>query len=83
MKITSVRVRKVEKEDSKHKATASVVLDDCFAVDGIRVIEGEKGLFIAMPSRKTATGYVDMAHPITTECREMFQKAIFDEYNNL
>ena len=65
MKITSVNVRKIEKEGSRMKGIASVLLDDSFAVHDIRIIEGDNGLFIAMPSRKTATGgYRDIAHPI-------------------
>lgn len=83
MKITSVNVRKVEKEDSRMKGIASVLLDDCFAIHDIRIIEGDNGLFIAMPSRKTATGgYRDIAHPITPECRKMFEDAIIEAYNN-
>lgn len=82
MKITSVNVRKVEKEGSCLKGVASVLLDDSFAVHDIRVIEGDNGLFIAMPSRKTATGgYRDIAHSINPEVREMFQKAIIEEYS--
>jgi len=83
MKITSVNVRKIEKEGSRMKGIASVLLDDSFAVHDIRVIEGENGLFIAMPSRKTATGgYRDIAHPINPEVRSMFEEAIIDAYNN-
>ena len=82
MKITKVNVRKIEKENSRLKGLASVLLDDSFAVHNIRVIEGDNGLFIAMPSRKTsAGGYRDIAHPINPEAREMFQKAILNEYN--
>ena len=82
MKITSVNVRKVEKEDSRMKGIASVLIDDCFAIHDIRIIEGDNGLFIAMPSRKTAVGaYRDIAHPINQEVRDMFQKAIIDAYN--
>lgn len=82
MKITSVNVRIVENTaDSKMKGIASVIIDDCFAIHDIRIIEGEKGLFTAMPSRKTAEGkYRDVAHPITTECRNMFDDAILKEY---
>ena len=84
MKITSVNVRKIEKENSRIRGIASVVLDECFAVHGIRIIEGDGGLFIAMPSRKTNNDeYHDVAHPITQECRQMFQDAIIEEYNNL
>ncbi len=83
MKITSVNVRKVEKEGSRMKGIASVLLDDSFAVHDIRVIEGDNGLFIAMPSRKTATGaYRDIAHPINPEVRSMFEEAIIEAYNN-
>ena len=81
LKITSVNVRRVDKEDSRMKGIASVLLDDCFAVHDIRIIEGDNGLFIAMPSRKTATGgYRDIAHPINPEVRAMFQDAILDAY---
>ena len=81
MKITSVNVRKIEKEGSRMKGIASVLLDDSFAVHDIRIIEGDNGLFIAMPSRKTATGgYRDIAHPINPEVRAMFEEAILDAY---
>lgn len=83
MKITSVNVRKIEKEGSRMKGIASVVLDDSFAVHDIRIIEGEKGLFIAMPSRKNALGeYRDIAHPINPEVRAMFEEAILAAYEN-
>lgn len=83
MKITSVNVRKIEKESSRMKGIASVLIDDSFAVHDIRIIEGDNGLFIAMPSRKTATGgYRDIAHPINPEVRAMFEEAIFEAYKN-
>ncbi len=83
MEITSVSVRKIEKEGSRMKGIASVLLDDSFAVHDIRIIEGDNGLFIAMPSRKTATGgYRDIAHPINPDVRKQFQEAILEEYNN-
>ena len=82
MKITSVNVKKVEKEGSRMKGKASILLDDSFAVHDIRIIEGDNGLFIAMPSRKTATGeYEDIAHPINSDARKMFEDAIIDAYN--
>lgn len=82
MKITSVSVRKIEKEGSRMKGIASVLIDDSFAIHDIRIIEGDNGLFIAMPSRKTATGdYRDIAHPINPDVRKMFEEAIFEEYN--
>ena len=82
MKITSVNVRITEKENNKMKGLASVLIDNCFAIHDIRIIEGENGLFVAMPSRKTSTGgYRDIAHPISSECRKMFEDAILEEYN--
>ncbi|MFA5696239.1 MAG: septation regulator SpoVG [Bacilli bacterium] len=84
MKITSVNVRKIEKEDSRMRGIASILIDDCFAVHDIRIIEGDKGIFIAMPSRKTATGgYRDIAHPVTPEARKMFEDAILPEYEKV
>ena len=81
MKITNVSIRKSDREDSRMKAIASVLLDDEFAVHDIRIIEGTKGLFIAMPSRKSSTGgYRDIAHPISQEVRTMFEKEILDAY---
>ena len=83
MKITSVNVRKIDKEGSRMKGIASVLLDDSFAVHDIRIIEGDNGLFIAMPSRKTTTGgYRDIAHPINPEVRAMFEEAILEAYKN-
>ncbi|MEG0994348.1 MAG: septation regulator SpoVG [Bacilli bacterium] len=83
MTITSVNVRKIEKEGSRMKGIASILIDDMFAVHDIRIIEGDNGLFIAMPSRKTSTGgYRDIAHPINAEGREMFQKAILEAFAN-
>ena len=82
MKITSVTVKKIDKENSRMKGIASVLLDDCFAVHDIRIIEGDNGLFIAMPSRKTSTGgYRDIAHPINPETRALFEEAILEAYN--
>ena len=81
MKITSVNVRKVEKEDSRMKGIASILIDDSFAIHDIRIIEGDNGLFIAMPSRKTATGgYRDIAHPVNAETRKEFEDAILEAY---
>ncbi len=83
MKITSVNVRKIEKDGSRMKGIASVLIDDCFAVHDIRIIEGENGLFIAMPSKKTPAGtYRDIAHPINPETRTVFEEAILEAYNS-
>ena len=83
MKITSVNVQKVEKEGSRMKGKASVLLDDAFVVRDIRIIEGDKGLFIAMPSKKKQSGgYRDIAHPINTETRKHLQEIVLDAYEN-
>ncbi|MGN0818978.1 MAG: septation regulator SpoVG [Christensenellaceae bacterium] len=83
MKITDVRVRLIDKEDTKLKAVASITIDDCFVVHDIKVIEGSDGPFIAMPSKKTGDGeYKDIAHPITTETRETIINAVIGAYNN-
>ena len=80
MNITDVRVRKVTKE-GKMKAVVSITIDEVFVVHDIKVIEGDKGLFIAMPSRKAADGeYRDIAHPINSETRERIQQLILDSY---
>ncbi len=80
MQITDVRVRRIERE-SKMKAVVSVTLDNVFVVHDIKGIEGEKGLFIAMPSRKIADGvYRDIAHPINSEVRDRLQTEILDRY---
>ncbi len=80
MRITDVRVRKVAKE-GKMKAVVSITLDDEFVVHDIKVIEGEKGLFIAMPSRKASDGeYRDIAHPINSATRDRIQTVILEEY---
>ena len=80
MNITDVRVRKVSKE-GKMKAVVSITIDDEFVVHDIKVIEGEKGLFIAMPSRKATDGeYRDIAHPINSTTRDRIQNIILDKY---
>ena len=80
MNITAVRVRKVAK-DGKMKAVVSITLDDEFVIHDIKVIEGEKGLFIAMPSRKASDGeYRDIAHPMNSETRSMIQQIVLQRY---
>ncbi len=80
MNITDVRVRKVAR-NSKMKAVVSITIDDVFVVHDIKVIEGDKGLFIAMPSRKAADGeYKDIAHPINSETRNDLQELILRKY---
>lgn len=83
MQITDVRVRMVAKE-GKMKAIVSMTLDNEFVVHDIKVIEGEKGLFIAMPSRKSADGeYRDIAHPINSDTRDKIQSVILEKYRNV
>ncbi|MGM9977463.1 MAG: septation regulator SpoVG [Clostridium sp.] len=80
MEITDVRIRKIS-NDGKMKAIVSVTFDDEFVVHDIKVIEGQNGLFIAMPSRKTPDGeFKDIAHPINTTTREKIQKSILNAY---
>ena len=80
MQITDIRVRKITKE-AKMKAVVSVTFDEIFVVHDIKVIEGEKGLFIAMPSRRSGDGeYRDIAHPINSEMRDKLQKEILEKY---
>ena len=81
MKITDVRIRKVDRE-GRMKAVASVVFDDEFVVHDIKIVEGERGLFIAMPSRKTNNGdFRDIAHPVSSEVRERIQDAVLKAYD--
>lgn len=80
MKITDVRIRKVDK-DTKMRAVVSITIEDVFVVHDIKVIDGEKGLFIAMPSRKSSDGeYRDIAHPINSETRNELQDLILAKY---
>ena len=83
MRITDVRVRKVEKE-GKMKAVVSITIDEEFVVHDIKVIEGDKGLFIAMPSRKASDGeYRDIAHPINSATRDKIQQLVLKKYREV
>ena len=80
MEITDVRVRRVSKE-GKMKAVVSITIDNEFVIHDIKVIEGEKGVFIAMPSRKSSDGeYRDIAHPINSDTRKKIQELILEKY---
>lgn len=82
MQITDVRVRKITKE-GKMRAIVSITIDEEFVIHDIKVIEGDKGLFIAMPSKKAMDGeYRDIAHPINSEAREKIQKIILERYES-
>ena len=83
MLITDVRVKKIAKE-GKMKAISSITIENEFVVHDIKVIEGDKGLFIAMPSKKSLDGeYRDIAHPINSSTRDMIQSAILEKYNQV
>ena len=82
MKITKVVARLVDM--NKVRAIASITFDEEFVVHNLRVVNGDKGLFVAMPSRKLPNGeYRDVAHPINTETRERIQNVVLDEYNRV
>jgi len=83
MDITDVRVRKVV-TNSRMKAIATITFDDCFVVRDIKVIDGQEGLFVAMPSRKSADGqFRDVAHPIRQEFRDVIESKIIEIYNQI
>lgn len=82
MKITDVRLRKTESEDNRMKALVSITFNDEFVVHDIRVIEGNNGLFVAMPSKRTPDGeFRDIAHPINSEMRQQIQDVIMEVYH--
>lgn len=79
MKITEVRISL--RDDAKLKAFASITLDNCFVIRGLKIIEGKQGTFVAMPSRKRKDGeYQDIAHPINNGAREEMERIILNEY---
>lgn len=82
MQISNVKILKVE-DRGRLKAMATFIIDDCFAVHNIRIIEGKNGLFVAMPSLKINNEFKDIAHPINQETRELIQSAILEEYNKV
>ena len=81
MKITDVRIRLMEKDDSKLKAVASVTIDDCIAIHDIKIVDGADGYFVSMPSRKSSRGeYRDIVHPINSEARTELTDAVMEAY---
>jgi stage V sporulation protein G len=81
MQVTEVRIRKVNQDGSRMKAVCSVTFDNEFVVHDIKIVEGERGLFIAMPSRKTPAGeFRDIAHPINSDTRKTIQEDILNAY---
>ena len=82
MEITKVYIHKVDREDSSLKGYATVVIDDCFRVNNIRIIEGKSRLFCQMPNRKGKNGeFMDIVHPTNEETRNLFEEKILEEYN--
>lgn len=82
MNITEVRIRLLKKDDLKLKAVATLTIDDCFAIHDIKIIESNNEFFIAMPSKKSASGeFKDIVHPLNTETREKISKIIIEEYH--
>jgi len=80
LEITDVRVRKIN-EEGRMKAIVSITFDDQFVIHDVRVIEGNNGLFVAMPSKKTPSGeFKDIAHPINTEARNYIEEAVIEAY---
>ena len=84
MEITEVRIFPIKKEDDKLKAFATITLDNCFVVRDLKIIQGNSGLFIAMPSRKKRDGtYADIAHPVDSQTRQMIENTIIQEYQRM
>lgn len=82
MEITKIYITKIEQENSRLKGYATAIINDCFVIHNIKIIEGKDRLFVAMPNRKDSKGeYKDIAHPINQETRVMFEEAIIKEYN--
>lgn len=82
-KITSIEIKKIEKEASRLVGLARVVVDDCFAINDLRIIRGseKRGLFVAFPNRKQEKGkFKDICHPINQECRNFFEKTIIETF---
>lgn len=82
MEITDIRIKKIEKEDSKIKAIATITIDGCFVIHDIKVVSKDDGFIISMPSKKLASGgFADIAHPITKEARENLNALVVEAYN--
>lgn len=81
MEITEIKVYPVN-EAGRLKAYATMVFDDCFIVRDLKVIEGDKGLFVSMPSRRRKDGFRDIVHPLNSETRTLIENKVVEEYNN-
>lgn len=83
MRITSVKVKKIEEKNSRLVGVATAVIDKVFIIEDIKIIKGDEKLFLAMPSQKMPDGsYKDIAHPLNADCRKLFENAILNEYAN-
>lgn len=83
MRITSVKVKKIEEKNSRLVGVATAVIDKVFMIEDIKIIKGDEKLFLAMPSQKMPDGsYKDIAHPLNADCRNLFEDAILTEYEN-
>jgi len=83
IKISDIRVRHIKSDNNKLLAVASLIIDECFAIHDIKILSGDNGPFIAMPSRKTPDGeFKDIVHPINSETRDILSKSIIEAYNN-
>lgn len=83
MRITSVKVKKIEEKNSCLVGVATAVIDKVFIIEDIKIIKGDEKLFLAMPSQKMPDGsYKDIAHPLNADCRKLFEDAILTEYDN-
>lgn len=81
MKISDVRIRLMQNDDTKLKAVASITIEDCFVVHDIKILEGANGYFVSMPSKKTPDGqHKDVAHPINTETRKLVDKVVLEAF---
>lgn len=84
MELNEVRVRLVKKDDSKMKAVASITIDGCIVIHDIKIIEGNDGFFVAMPSKRTQDGeYKDIVHPINAETRKLINSRVIEEYEKV
>lgn len=84
MKITSVKVKKIEEKNSRLVGVATAIIDKVFTIEDIKIIRGDDHLFLAMPSQKMPDGsYKDIAHPLTADCRKLFEDTILNEYENV
>lgn len=83
MRITSVKVKKIDEKNSRLVGVATAVIDKVFIIEDLKIIKGDDKLFIAMPSQKMPDGsYKDIAHPLNADCRKLFEDAILTEYEN-